>query len=161
MVKTVLPLQEAQVPFLVRAKIPRASQPKRKQMKDQGNVFPVLAEHACRVGSAADPSILQFCSVLESTEWEQEGRLTGRGGEHPEASRRGWEFGWGLKDGWQGEKSRQEVPLTWAWIQKAQGMANIKNNMASLRVVTAGGVGSGRWDLNRWRAGGAEQVCSN
>ena len=27
-----------------RAKIPRASQPKRKQIKDQGNVFPVLEE---------------------------------------------------------------------------------------------------------------------
>ena len=48
----------------------------------------------------ADLCILQFCGALESAEWEQEGRLTGRGGEHPEASRRGWEFGWGLKDGW-------------------------------------------------------------
>ena len=45
----------------------------------------------------ADLCILQFCGALESAEWEQEGRLTGRGGEHPEASRRGWEFGWGLK----------------------------------------------------------------
>ena len=42
-----------------------------------------------------------------------------------------------MKDGWQEEKSRQEVPLTQMGIQKTQGMAN---NTERLNVVKAGGV---------------------
>ena len=73
---------------------------KKKRNKRSRECVPVLEGPRLQLRKCGLASVFSDSTALQSTEWEQEGRLAGRGGEHPEASRRGWEFGWGLKDGW-------------------------------------------------------------